>query len=214
MNILRMSGSSLGLMLGALAFGQVSLVSSPFVGSDSIQWSQFGVSKTDVPNPAYGLTALGQSFTASATSSFLYLLQQGNGWNGDFPNSDFVIYTAFGPLQITGLDDYVVGAFVQMNYTQNSGLPMDLSAYNGSTLLGTVSEPVVSAEFSAGTATFLGISSTSPITSVDFSFPVADFEPQHFAVDAIQLTPNSVPEPPDAAPLALALIVFLRRRRK
>lgn len=90
----------------------------------------------------------------------------------------------------------------------------ELDAYNGSTLLGTVSEAGNANRNADNSAIFLGFTSPAPVTSVVLNTSNNSFEIGQLSLDTLPLDP--VPEAPTGALAGGALVLlcglYLRRR--
>jgi hypothetical protein len=141
-------------------------------GIDDVVWSQLG--ELSSANGEYYLPvdATSAYYGDVVTSKQQVYLFQNNSkgyWGGNFYPGEYVIEGS-SPLTLTfnlGLAE--VGAQIQMNGTGN--FTASISAYDGSTLLGTYSEAGFASKADNGSAIFIGLEDATgfDITSVAFS---------------------------------------------
>jgi PEP-CTERM motif len=184
-------------------------------GSTIVDWSQLGAPGTVLPHAFVALASNGDTATGkfnAPTSNKGELVQQGTDWNGNFAAGEFAVWTTnHGPLTISFGNSYnAIGAFFQQNVF--GAFTAQLQAFNGSTLLGTVTENGVS-NSTVGTAIFIGaLDKTGPnITKVVFS-ETAGASKTDFAIGTMSL---GVPEPGTLVLVGsglLGLAGFARRR--
>src|SRR5438034_7235989 len=190
-----------------------------FPGNDSLDWGQLGLPFTVVAAP-FSATSVG-GLTINVTQPFnvpFERLDEGNGWDGIFTIGEHLLANRgtgemdFSQTPIAGFGT-AIQADTQGPYTAT------LSAFDGATLLGslTVSGDNTSAE--NGTAPFAGITdSVAEITSIVIT-NTGTFE-NSFGIDSLSLrtapVPLPVPEPASWILLSSALLGFgvVRRRNR
>jgi hypothetical protein len=199
------------------------LISAAFAQNahaDVINFSQFGAVGTSLPGPQMGTTVGGVGFTITSPNNTFSVFQENqtngpNHWNGEFPSLAPVLYDGNGSGGVTitfatGLTSLSVSA--QAN---NSGLFTEtMMAFNGTTLLGTVSASgnnvLFGAEGTNPTLTFNGTDITKVI--IDTTNDAAGFA---LYGGAGGIAPG-VPEPSSWAMMILGFfsLGFMAYRRK
>jgi hypothetical protein len=189
--------------------------------NDSVSWGQLGLAFTTVSSPASVTSANGLSMTVSDGGT-LERRDQGSGWAGNFTNFDQLLWNQDNgnPITVVDLSAPIGGAGAQIQSDVYGSFTATISAYNGSTLLGSFTENGVSTGAGDGSAIFIGLVDTSAeITSVGFSVSDANGL-NNFAIDTLYLNDSSTTSTPEPASLLLAgsalmgLSLFSRKRRK
>ena len=145
------------------------LVTSPQPGASTVDWSQLGAAGQVLPHSflAIGNDPNSDSVTgkfAAPNTNKGTLAVQGTNWSGDFNAGDYLVWAGHltngnpvgvGPLSLTfALGGYnFVGAYFQQDYY--GAFTANLEFYNGTNLLGSVTESGVSSG-TPGTAMFIG----------------------------------------------------------
>jgi hypothetical protein len=92
--------------------------------ADTINFSQFGSTGTTLANAVFGTTVGGVDFEISGPGNGLIVEQEGDGWAGNFPDNNYLLFDNWTPGAITinfaaplsniskiGLEDNGYGAF-------------------------------------------------------------------------------------------------------
>lgn len=211
--------SRLWIALGALtllplaAAGPITLFtsSSAFPTNDTVAW--IPTSTNHLFNPPLATTsANGIAITGSLAGpdSILVELPCSNGSTAsDFTPCEHILdNNAYGPLTLTfatpiaGLGAQFDGGGVVGAFTA------ELSVYSGATLLGGVTEAGNATRNEDGSATFLGFTSTVPVTSVVVNTASGNFSVGTLSLDDT-LPADPVPEPPAWALAGTGLLLLL-----
>ena len=190
-------------------------------GTDLVNWGQFGTSYTNIGassnyTSSNGLT--GQISTSDASP--MEILQQENGWSGNFTQGDYVLWaqTPGGYLNV-GFNTPVSAAGANIMSNPYGSFNATISAYDSSNnLLGTYTESGDSNGNNDGSAIFLGISSsTADISKITYG--ISNNFGNDFAINQLGIRANpstNVPEPGDFAFLLASVapgLAFLLKRR-
>jgi hypothetical protein len=217
--ILTLSAVMMGVILCGFASAQVLMVTSrPGLGAtDMVDWSQFGNSYTNVPDPSNFTSTGGLTGTiADSLNSQMQIRQQGNSWAGNFTQGDYVLLdeTSGGLLSISfNTPVSAAGANIQANLY--GSFNASISAYDSSNnLLGSFTE---SGNSTSSSAIFLGVSSSiNNISKLEYGIP--SNESAGFGINQLGIRANpstNVPEPGDLALLLSGglsgLALFLKR---
>jgi hypothetical protein len=152
-------------------------------------------------------------------------VDQGTGWNGNFPASDRLLWTmdSAGPMALSFATPLAsAGAGIQAEFF--GAFQATLTAFNGTSNLGSVSVTADSNSNADGSAPFLGIIDNTGrnITSIQYSV-ISETGVNTFAIDTLRLGSqvSPVPEPSSLLLLTSGLIsfawiyyLFLRRRAR
>lgn len=188
------------LLAGAAVMRADNLVTSRPTGSDSVNWSQLGLGDL-IQDPFSFVTANGVSGTGSYANTgagyfgdYGMVLQEGNDWAGNFTDGDYLNWTvndgaitldfSQGYTQIGAqIDADYFGAFTAQICDNNDGVCFTENGDSEST--------------DDGSAIYIGIQSSTPITSVTFDLTSAVDYPDDFAINQVTLggSMSPVPEP-------------------
>ncbi len=190
-------------------------------GTDIVDWGQFGINtvfQQDSFLSSNGLT--GQ--ISDSSNSLLEILQQENGWGGNFTQGDYVLWdqTSSGSHLNISFSTPVstAGANIQSDFY--GPFNATISAYDSSSnLLATYTESGDSNGNNDGSAIFLGVSSpTSNISVIQYTTDSSTGN-YDFAINQLGIRQNAstpVPEPGDLLFLLAAgtpgLALLLKRR--
>ena len=196
-------------------------------GNDSVDWAQEGMCQAALANPFSATSAQGLTVTVTSSglgfegSSLTKTVQEPpgcpvGGWNGNFAPDAPVIYNeSTGPVALT-FSSPISGVGAQFENLLLSDFTAEIDAYNGSTLLGSVTEDGNGTTAADNSAIFLGIEDLTgaDITSVIFAMSPDTPDPNGFAFNNLSLI-DSAPEPASFVLFGTALLgLSLRRRRK
>ncbi len=202
------------------AWAGASFTTNPAViNQDYVDWCQYGCVSGSYVSPQAWTSNGGITGTVGLNGGFqnFFNLQQGNGWNGNFPSGMGLIYNgaSFGnsPAAIAATFDtgvYAAGAWIQSNYF--GPYTASVTLFDSSYLpLGTFTASGVSAPYS-GSALFLGGVDNVPFWAIQFDVIYSNGG-EDFAIG--QMNVNTTPEPGTLVLFgssALGLAGYLRRR--
>jgi Big-like domain-containing protein len=160
--------------------------------ADVVDWGQLGAPPTVVPyaflaNSGFADPLLGH-FVAPGTTG--EIVQQGSGWLGNFASGDNILWTNNnGPLTLVFDRGYAtVGAQIQTDFF--GAFTARITAYNGTKLLGSVTENGNSTSAGDNSAIFIGVSTGTVqlITKVVFSVTSCSNACANFAINQLSLT--------------------------
>jgi len=205
------------LLLAALtapaAWASLTLITDrAALGADmSVDWGVLGAAPdTIVSNPF----TLG-SVTVSMSGTFKRR-DQGNGgddWNGNFSPGDRLIRTRdkTGPMIIT-FSTPVYGAGANIQEDLHGSFVAQIEIFSGSNSLGILSLIGNSNGGNNGSAIFLGVSSSTPFTAINYL--VTNPTNGDFAINQLGIRTTPVPLPPSVLLFGTGLLIFWRNRRK
>jgi len=142
--------------------------------NSTVVWSDFGPDGTDVVSGSTIAASDGLIVTVSQPFYGLQIRQQGTDWYGDFAVGDALLTNWNSPFSVTlTFSQPIYGAGLQIEPGQVQDLPAPFTAYvtafDGSTSLGTFSVTGTKSNAGDDSAPFLGVLSDSPdVTSMTY----------------------------------------------
>ncbi|MEB3301823.1 MAG: hypothetical protein VKN56_07605 [Cyanobacteriota bacterium] len=201
----------------------LSLVTSRTVlnGIDFIDWAQLGAPFTNVPNPFTATSNLGDQVNVSmaAPGTFLRLNQSTGGWNGNFAPGDALIWTQYftndlNPITLIGFNGpgiYSGGAQIQPDFY--GSYIARIEAFDATnTSMGVFTVNGVASGASNNSASFIGVTSDTPISSLSLSVLSATNNRADFAINRFDFNPVPGPLPALGACAAFGFSRKLRGR--
>lgn len=180
------------LLMGTGAAYADSLVTVLPTGTDSVDWSQLGVSYATISNPFSFTTTDGVSGTGTyASGGNGFVLIQGTSWSGNFAAGDFLNYNSGdGAVTLNFSSGFTqIGAQIMENYY--GAFTAQICDVNGC-----FTEDGVSNGAANDSAIYIGVDSSSPIDWATFSI-TSGTNPNDFAISGVTLdaSPAAAPEP-------------------
>lgn len=181
-----------------------------------VDWAQFG---PVVP----GGTPIANGTTASSVPSGIVTQVNGDNlkiftqnssgpWQGNFSDGDIVLDNmGTGAIRLD-FSPTVYGSGAQIQYGTYGSFAARIEAFNNGGSMGYFTVPGSSSGNNDGSAIFLGVSSTTPISYLTFSIVGNDAE--EFAINRLTLNSNPVPLPPPAYLLGFGLAFMIYRQRR
>ena len=187
------------LLLGSAALRADNIVTSRPTGTDSVNWSQLGPVGATIPQDFSFVTANNVNGTGSFATGAGAVLQQGNGWGGNFGPGDWVNYTTgSGKLKLNFDAAYnQIGAQIQANYYG------DFTAQICDNLGACFTENGTSTGAGDNSAIYLGIFSATPISWITYELTDASLELSQFAINDVTLVGEGITPVPEPGTLLL-----------
>lgn len=194
-----------------LLHGAVTLVTDrdQLGGNDVIQWGDFP--KGSYPLAPLTITSAGGSVTATLTGETpggFWRLDQGNGWDGNFPAGDALLVNLWLNDLTIEFSTPVKAAGTQMQHWQYGPFTASLRAFaSDGDLLGWFFVNGYSGHPTDPEAVFVGVSSEAAEIS---RIVLSTVEIEEFAINAISV--QAIPEPSSGIMLAAGVLWITSRR--
>lgn len=201
----------------ASSFASVVSVLNPasLNANDSVNWGQLGSDLTVVSSPFAANSVLGNMVAVANGNNDLWVIKQGNTWNGNFNPNDMVLYNqAAGVAEIDFLTP-VMGVGARFQSIDFGAFSIFITAFDSSnTLLGSATTTGTSNGAADGSAAFLGVmSSKAEIATIFVNVQVAGSD-NAFALGSLSIAEASVGTPePSTMFLALGGVLAVAGRK-
>jgi hypothetical protein len=207
----------ISVLATATATALAALMAAPAF-ADSIDFAQFGPEFTSIANGATGLTNGGVSFTIFSPNGGFEELKEGSSWDGEFANGETILFDNEGSGEVEIDFATAITSILHLEAQANDfgAYTATLSAFDGATLLGSVSDNAFNDLTSEGSIPFLNISGAH-ITSIRIG---TTNDGAGFALGGTGGVNNAPPGVPEPATWAMMLLGFgglgamLRTRRR
>jgi len=164
------------------------------VGNDSIDWSQLGADFTNLTSPQSVVSAGSLNATVSSTGGVFQRRDQPAGWSGNFTPGMALLwdYGAGPDITLTfATPVFAVGAEIMADYygAFTARVTDGVSTFS-------FTENGIATANNDGSAIFIGLLSSTGISSITFDLTSASNAPNDFAIGTVELSTSNVSATP------------------